>query len=158
MAQEDPEKTDPETNKPLARPTLSSLEMLYRESWKEYHHTEYMVFIFLAAVAAADVALLQSGARSKLSPLALILATILGMFAVFVTWRQNQSRKSRMKIIEKVEGLLYLGHLTKGQERTAPRLGDSLLLLSILLFALPLLYLIITVIVRLCCICTGFAN
>jgi hypothetical protein len=118
-------------------PDTSTLEMLYEEQWKEYHHTEYMIFVFLAAVAAADVALL----RTSRMP-ALFIAAILGLASVSVTWRQNQSRHYRMTVIGRLEKLLHIDGIVGKEYPTAPRLGTTLLVLSILLFLVPLFFLL----------------
>ena len=119
--------------------------MLYTESWQEYHHTEYMIFVFLAAVGAADVALLRDvKGLSEVSVASIAIATALGLASVLVTWRQKQSRKYRMGIIEKVERLLYIDSVIGKEHRSAPRLGNTLLFLSVALFVIPLVYLAIT--------------
>jgi uncharacterized membrane protein len=116
--------------------------MLYEQSWKEYHHTEYMIFVFVAAVAAADVTLLQVGRESMPVMPSLTIATILGLASVLVTCRQNQSRKYRMEIIERIEKQLHVEDLIGKEDRTAPRLGTTLLALSVTLFVVPLLFLL----------------
>lgn len=123
-------------------PDTSTLEMLYEEQWKEYHHTEYMIFVFLAAVSAADVALLQVGRESMRTIASLTIATILGLFSVLVTWRQNQSRHYRMEVIKRIEKLLHINGIFRKEHRTAPRLSTTLLVLSILLFLVPLFFLL----------------
>ena len=123
-------------------PDTSTLEMLYKEQWKEYHHTEYMIFVFVAAVSAADVALLQVGRESMQTIASLTIATILGLFSVLVTWRQNGSRHYRMKVITRLEKLLHINGVVGKEHRTAPRLSTTLLVLSILLFLVPLFFLL----------------
>jgi hypothetical protein len=122
---------------PNPAPDVSALETLYQESWKEYHHTEYMVFVYLAAAVAADVALLQGHPTI----LGLSIASVLGLTAVLVTVRQIESRSYRMENIERVEKVLRIDSLIGKENRSALSLGTTLILLSVLLFAIPVLWL-----------------
>jgi hypothetical protein len=123
-----------------SEPEKSSLEKLYSEAWNEYHHTEYMIFVYLAAAVAADVTLLQM----RPSVISLVIAAVLGLTAILVTVRQIESRKYRMDIIERVEERLHLTLVVGKENPSAIRLGTTLLMLSILLFVIPVLWLFFT--------------
>jgi hypothetical protein len=94
-----------------------------------------MIFVFSAAVAAADVTLLQTRHFSWST----VIAALLGFSAILVTLRQNESRAYRLGIIKKIENKLQIRNLVGHENHITLSLGDTLLLLSIALFVIPTL-------------------
>jgi hypothetical protein len=118
-------------------PDKSSVELLYSEAGKEYHHTEYLIFVYLAAAAAAEVALLQT---RPMVP-SLVVAAMLELGAILVTARQIESRDYRMDMIKHAEKYLRISPLVGEEDPHVIRLGTTVLLLSIGLFIVPVLWL-----------------
>lgn len=122
-----------------------TLRVAYEEAWKEYHHTEQIIFIFSGAIAAFISGLIQVSLASQyfvFSIVTLVMAIGLGVVSILVTGRQVESRDYRIEhVIRPLERSLGIRY--EDEKHHFPSLGTTLFLLSVGFTIFPLVFLFI---------------